>query len=447
MSGNFFGNVYRVMTFGESHGKYIGLVIDGLKPGLEISLDGIQQELNRRRPGQSSVTTPRQEKDRIEVVSGILEGKTTGTPICMLIANEDQRPGDYEKLKNILRPGHASYTFLQKYGIFDFRGGGRASGRETATRVAAGALAKQLLKQRGIEIFAYTRQVGDIKISNVDYSFIEKNPLRTADPVAAENMLTAIEKVKKEGDSLGGIIEVLVQNCPEGLGEPVFHKLEADFAGALMSIGAVKGFEIGSGFKAAQLKGSEQNDSFYYDRANQRFRTKTNNAGGTLGGISNGEDLVMRIAVKPPSSITKKMETVDWDGNPVMFGTEGRHDPCICPRIVPVAEAMVALVLLDHLLLQDRMSEENNLEVLRGKIDTIDQQIFLLLAQRFGYIEKIAGEKKIKGLGVSDNTREKEVKKSWIASSKILDLDPEMSRNLIELILTYSKKKQQEVLG
>ena len=446
MSGNLFGNAYQVMTFGESHGKYIGLVIDGLKPGLEISLDEIQQELNRRRPGQSSVTTPRQEKDRIEVVSGILEGKTTGTPICMLIANEDQRPGDYNKLKNILRPGHASYTFLKKYGIFDFRGGGRASGRETATRVAIGALAKQLLKQREIKIFAYTRAIGGIEISEVDPSFIEKNPLRTADPEAAGKMLAAIESAKNEGDSLGGIIEVVVQNCPPGLGEPVFHKLEADLAAALMSIGAVKGFEIGSGFKAAQMKGSEQNDPFYYDRTHQRFRTKTNNAGGTLGGISNGEDLVMRIAVKPPSSIAKKMETVDRDGNPVVFGTEGRHDPCICPRIVPVAEAMVALVLLDHLLLQDRISKENNLDELRRKMDTIDQQILLLLAQRFDYIGKIAEEKKRMGLDVSDHNREKTVKKNWTASAKTLDLDPEMSKNLVDLILKHSKKKQQEVL-
>ena len=213
-----------------------------------------------------------------------------------------------------------------------------------------------------------------------------------------------------------------------------------------MSIGAVKGFEIGSGFKAAQMKGSEQNDPFYYDRINQRFRTKTNNAGGTLGGISNGEDLVMRIAVKPPSSIAKKMETVDRDGNPVVFGTEGRHDPCICPRIVPVAEAMVALVLLDHLLLQDRISKENNLDELRRKMDTIDQQILLLLAQRFDYIGKIAEEKKRMGLDVSDHNREKTVKKNWTASAKTLDLDPEMSKNLVDLILKHSKKKQQEVL-
>jgi chorismate synthase len=447
MSGNLFGNAYRVLTFGESHGKYIGLVIDGLKPGLEISVDQIQQELNRRRPGQSSVTTARQEKDRVKVVSGILEGKTTGTPICMLIANEDQRSGDYRTLEKILRPGHAGYSFLQKYGIFDFRGGGRASGRETATRVAAGAVAKQLLEKQGIQILGYTRQIGDIEIDKVDPSFIEKNPLRTSDPIAAKKMKAAIEQIKKEDDSLGGIVEVLVKNCPAGLGEPVFQKLEADLAGALMSIGAIKGFEIGTGFKAATMKGSEQNDSFYYDENEKRFRTKTNNAGGTLGGISNGEDLVMRIAVKPPSSINKKMETVDWEGNPVSYQTGGRHDPCICPRVVPVAEAMTALVLLDHLLMQDRISKTIQLETMQQKIDTIDREILLLLAQRFHYIAEIVGKKKEKGLEASDYNREVEVEQNWIAASKNLKLDPEMTQDFLTTLLQYSKKKQQEVIS
>jgi chorismate synthase len=447
MSGNLFGNAYRVLTFGESHGKYIGLVIDGLKPGLEISVDQIQQELNRRRPGQSSVTTPRQEKDRVEVVSGILEGKTTGTPVCMLIANEDQRSGDYRSLEKILRPGHAGYSFLLKYGIFDFRGGGRASGRETATRVAAGAVAKQLLEKQGIRIQGYTRQIGNIKINTVDPSFIEKNPLRTPDPIAAKKMQAAIEQIQKEGDSLGGIIEILVKNCPAGLGEPVFQKLEADLAGALMSIGAVKGFEIGTGFKAATMKGSEQNDSFYYDENEKRFRTKTNNAGGTLGGISNGEDLIMRIAVKPPSSINKKMETVDWERNLVSYQTGGRHDPCICPRVVPVAEAMTALVLLDHLLMQDRINKTDQLEMIRQKIDTIDREILLLLAQRFRYITEITGKKRGKGVEGSNKNRQAEVEQNWMAASENLKLDPEMSQNFLTTLLKYSKKKEQELIS
>ncbi len=447
MSGNIFGKAFRVVTFGESHGPYIGCVIDGVKPGLPIDLGEIQKELNRRRPGQSAVTTPRQEKDRVQIVSGVLNGKTTGTPICMLIKNEDQRSRDYRTLEKLLRPGHASYTYIRKYGVFDYRGGGRASGRETATRVAAGAVARQFLKARGIEIIGYTREVGGIVARKTDFAAIEKNPLRAPDLQAAAEMEKAVLTAKQAGDSLGGTVEVVVKNCPPGLGEPVFNKLEADLAAALMSIGAVKGFEIGSGFRAARMKGSQHNDPFYYDSEKQQFRTRTNHAGGVLGGISTGMDIVMRIAVKPPSSIRKKMPTVDWNGQPVEFGVEGRHDPCICPRVVPVAEAMVALVLIDHLLLQERLQQQSDLSALRDQIDTIDTQLLLLLAQRFYLVEKIARFKKEQAGQVKDHRRENLMRENWQQLAEILELPLEMVESLRQTLLTFSRRKQEQIIN
>ncbi|MBM2841949.1 MAG: chorismate synthase [Bacteroidetes bacterium] len=349
MAGNTFGKNFRITTFGESHGKAIGVVIDGVKPGLRIDTKYIQRELDRRRPGQSKVTTSRSEADQVEILSGVFEGKTTGTPICMVIWNMDQKPQGYEKIKNIFRPGHAGYTYLAKYGVSDYRGGGRSSGRETAARVAAGALAKSMLEKRGVKIYAYTKEVRGIKAKTINLKEIERNPLRCPDPVAAKRMERLVLRMKKEGDSVGGIVEILVKNPPVGLGEPVFDKLEADLAKALMSIGAVKGFEVGIGFAAARLKGSENNDAMYFDKASGRIRTRTNNAGGISGGISNGEDIIMRIAVKPTSSIATEQKTVTAEGRSARISIEGRHDPCICPRIVPVAESMVAIVLWDHL--------------------------------------------------------------------------------------------------
>jgi chorismate synthase len=349
MAGSTFGTHFRITTFGESHGPAVGVVIDGVRPGLRISTGYIQKELDRRRPGQSRVTTKRREADQVEILSGVFEGKTTGTPICMVIWNKDLRSSEYEKIRNIFRPGHAGFTYLAKYGISDYRGGGRSSGRETAARVAAGAAAKSLLERRGVRIYAYTREVGGIKAKTVDLAVIEKNPLRCPDPAAAKRMERRILQVKKEGDSVGGIVEIIVKNPPVGLGEPVFDKLEADLAKALMSIGAIKGFEIGNGFAAARLTGSQNNDPMYFDRKSKRIRTRTNNAGGISGGISNGEDIIMRIAVKPPSSIRKDQETVTASGKAARISVDGRHDPCICPRVVPVAESMVALTLWDHL--------------------------------------------------------------------------------------------------
>ena len=355
MAGNTFGKYFRITTFGESHGKAIGVVIDGVKPGLPIDTRYIQRELDRRRPGQSKVTTARSEEDKVEILSGVFEGRTTGMPICMVIWNRDQKPQAYEKIKNVFRPGHAGYAYLAKYGISDYRGGGRSSGRETASRVAAGAMAKSLLEKIGVRINAYTLEAGGIKAKTIDFKQIEKNPLRCPDPVAARKMERKILKMKKEGDSIGGIVEIVVKNPPVGLGEPVFNKLEADLAKALMSIGAVKGFEVGNGFAAARLKGSENNDPMYYDKRLKRVRTTTNNAGGISGGISNGEDIILRIAVKPASSIVKEQKTVTAEGKPATISVEGRHDPCICPRVVPVAESMVALTLLDHLWKQESL--------------------------------------------------------------------------------------------
>jgi len=350
MAGNSYGNYFRVTTFGESHGPAIGAVIDGVRPGLSFDVEFIQKELNRRRPGQSRVTTSRSEADQVEVLSGVFEGRTTGTPICLIIWNRDQQPKAYEKIKDIFRPGHAGYTYLVKYGVSDYRGGGRSSGRETAARVAAGAVAKRLLSSYGIEIYGYTKEVGGIQAQTIDRHAIEENPLRAPDPVAARAMEELVLRMKDEGDSVGGIVEVIVSNPPPGLGEPVFDKLEADLAKSLMSIGAIKGFEVGSGFEAARMRGSQNNDPMYLDEATHRIRTRTNNAGGISGGISNGEDIVVRIAVKPPSSIRKEQETVTVSGEAATISVEGRHDPCIVPRAVPVVEAVTASVIADHVL-------------------------------------------------------------------------------------------------
>lgn len=446
MAGNIFGSIFRIMTFGESHGPMIGVVIDGIKPNLEINVDEIQKELDRRKPGQSSVTTQRKESDIVQIVSGIFEGKTTGTPICMLIKNEDYKTSDYNNLREVFRPGHGGYTFLKKYGIYDYRGGGRISGRETAARVAAGSIAKQLLAKRGIKILAYTYQVGNIKINDFNENEIEKNPLRCPDPEAAQKMLELIENVKSEGDSIGGIVEIRVQGLKAGYGEPVFDKLEADFAKALMSIGAVKGFEIGSGFKSAIMKGSECNDQFIINPQTGEIETLTNNSGGVQGGISNGSDIIMRIAVKPTSSISKKQKSVTYNGKEVEIEIKGRHDPCICPRIVPVAEAMTALVLIDHILMQEQIqSEIEQLEELRKRIDLVDTQLLLLLSARNEFVYKIGNIKKQNGSKIFDEEREKFLEKNWLSIAQELNLDINFIQNIFTLILSESRKIQKDI--
>lgn len=351
MPGNSFGQVFRVTTFGESHGAGVGVIVDGVPPRLPLATADVQKDLDRRRPGQSRVTTPRSETDQVEILSGVFEGMTTGTPLAMLIRNRDSDPSAYESFKHMFRPGHADYTYRAKYGIRDWRGSGRASGRETAGRVAAGAVARRLLATRGAEVRAYALQIGPVRAERIDVGAIETNIVRCPDPDAARKMIDVLEAARNEGDSVGGIVELIVRGCPPGLGDPVFEKLDARLAFGVMSIGAVKGVEIGAGFGCARLKGSEFNDAFFADAG--RIRTRTNECGGILGGISDGEEIVMRAAVRPPASIEKTQDTVTIEGEPARISVEGRHDPCIVPRIVPVVEAMAALVLADCLLLQD----------------------------------------------------------------------------------------------
>jgi chorismate synthase len=348
MAGNTFGQLFQVTTFGESHGTALGVVVDGCPPGLALTRQEIQRELDRRRPGQSRVTTSRQEPDQVEILSGVFEGKTLGTPIALLIRNRDAAPGAYDNLRHRFRPGHADLTYFLKYGRRDHRGGGRASGRETAGRVAAGAIAKKLLSRFGVRIAAGTIQIGKLRATKFDPRVIEKNQVRCPDAKAAPRLIALVERARKNGDSVGGVVEVRAAGAPAGLGEPVFGKLDADLAGALMSIGGVKGVEIGDGFAAASRLGSDNADPVRYRRG--KFFTRHNRGGGILGGISTGEDIICRLAIKPTSSIALPQKTVTENGKPVTIQVQGRHDPCLCPRIVPVAEAMVALVLADHLL-------------------------------------------------------------------------------------------------
>ncbi|MBN1761943.1 MAG: chorismate synthase [Methanomicrobia archaeon] len=353
MSGNSFGTLFRVTTWGESHGEALGVVVDGCPSGLELSEEDIQHELDRRRPGVSAITTERQEADVVKILSGVFDGKTLGTPISLLVWNKDVDSSPYEPLKHIARPGQADFSYHQKYGIRDHRGGGRASGRETVARVAAGAIAKKILRGYGIQLIGHVVEIGGIRARAVNVEEItrnaESNAVRCADPEAAQSMEALIKAAKEEGDSVGGIVEVRALGVPAGLGEPVFDKLDAELAKALMSLGAVKGVELGAGFGAAKLKGCEMNDEFYMEEG--RIRTRTNRAGGVLGGISTGEPIICRLAVKPTPSIAKPQRSVDMQKmEDVEIRITGRHDPCICPRLVPVAEAMVALVLVDSLL-------------------------------------------------------------------------------------------------
>jgi chorismate synthase len=354
MAGSVFGRLFRVSTFGESHGPAVGVVIDGMPPGFPLSEADIQIELDRRRPGQSDVSTAREESDRAEILSGVFDGKTTGTPIAVVIRNEAQRSADYEKLKDVFRPGHADYSYTEKYGVRDWRGGGRSSGRETAARVAAGAIAKTLLRSRGVEVVGYTLEISGVRARSIDLGQVEKNPVRSPDAEAARLMAEKISHAKAEGDSVGGIAEVIVKGCPAGLGDPVFDKMEALVAHAVMSIGAVRGVEVGAGFETARLKGSVYNDGLFPEGG--RIRSGTNLAGGISGGITTGEDIVVRAAFRPPASISRPQKTVDLNGNPSVIEIGGRHDPCIVPRAVPVLEAMVALVLADCLLVQDSIA-------------------------------------------------------------------------------------------
>jgi chorismate synthase len=361
MSGNTFGLAFKVTVFGESHGEMVGMVIDGCPAGLEIDLDFVQSELDRRKPGQSKITTQRKEADVVKFVSGIFEGKTTGTPITGLITNTDQRSNDYSHIQHKFRPSHADYTYDQKYGHRDYRGGGRSSARETAARVMAGAIAKQLLKKFGIEIHAYVSKVGTIEMTQnstlVDYSLVESNIVRCPEADIAKKMISLIEEVKSQGDTIGGVVTCVIKNCPVGLGEPVFDKLHADLGKAMLSINAVKGFEYGSGFSGVELRGSLHNDEF--QEIAGKVTTKTNHSGGVQGGISNGLDIDFKVAFKPVATIMKSQDSIDTDGNKTTVEGKGRHDPCVVPRAVPIVEAMAALTIVDHLLRNQTAKMEN----------------------------------------------------------------------------------------
>ncbi|MCD8487842.1 MAG: chorismate synthase [Desertifilum sp.] len=352
--GNSFGHFFRVTTFGESHGGGVGAIVDGCPPRVEISVEEIQQELDRRRPGQSKITTPRKEADTCEILSGVFEGKTLGTPIAILVRNQDTRPQDYQEMAETYRPSHADATYEMKYGIRNWQGGGRSSARETIGRVAAGAIAKKILKiAANVEIVGYVKRIqhleGQVDPQTVTLAQVESNIVRCPDSECAPRMIELIEQIGRQGDSVGGVVECIIRNCPPGLGMPVFDKLEADLAKAVMSLPASKGFEIGSGFAGTLMTGSQHNDAFYTDE-NGRLRTTTNYSGGIQGGISNGEPISLRVAFKPTATIRKEQQTVNRQGEATLLAAKGRHDPCVLPRAVPMVEAMVALVLCDHLL-------------------------------------------------------------------------------------------------
>ncbi len=352
--GNTFGHLFRITTFGESHGGGVGVVIDGCPPQLEISEAEIQFELDRRRPGQSKITTPRKETDTCEIISGVFQGKTLGTPISILVRNKDTRPQDYSEMATTYRPSHADATYDAKYGIRNYQGGGRSSARETIGRVAAGAIAKKILHQvAGVEIVGYVKRIKDLEglvdPDTVTLEQVESNIVRCPDADCAERMIDLIDQTRRQGDSIGGVVECVARRVPKGLGSPVFDKLEADLAKSVMSLPASKGFEIGSGFAGTLMTGSEHNDEFYLDEQGE-IRTRTNRSGGVQGGIANGENIIIRVAFKPTATITKEQNTVTSDKEETTLAARGRHDPCVLPRAVPMVEAMMALVLCDHLL-------------------------------------------------------------------------------------------------
>ncbi len=349
--GNNYGTLFKISTFGESHGPAIGVIIDGCPAGLAIDESFIQSELDRRKPGQSKITTQRKEDDSFRILSGVFEGKSTGTPIAIVIENQDQRSKDYSHIENTFRPSHADFTYQEKYGIRDHRGGGRSSARETAARVAAGAIAKLLLHKLGVEINAYVSQVGTLKApeyTQLDLRKTEDNIVRCPDPATAEKMIALIDQVRLDRDTIGGAVSCVIKNTPVGLGEPVFDKLHAELGKAMLSINAVKGFEYGSGFAGVELRGSQHNDEFVNEGG--KIRTKTNHSGGVQGGISNGEEIYFKVAFKPVATIMQDQATVDKEGNEAVVSGKGRHDPCVVPRAVPIVEAMAALVLADFLL-------------------------------------------------------------------------------------------------
>ena len=351
--GNSFGKLFKITTFGESHGKALGAIVEGCPAGLELDEEKIRQEMQRRKPGQSKITTQRKEEDEIEILSGVFEGKTTGTPIGIVIQNSDQKSKDYSHIADKFRPSHADYTYFEKYGIRDYRGGGRSSARETAARVAAGAIAKQFLEAKGISIKAFVSQVGDLTLeknyTDLTLDLAEENIVRCPDPEMAEKMISLIDQVRLDRDTIGGVVTCVIKNTPPGLGEPVFDRLHAELGKAMLSINAVKGFEYGSGFEGVKMRGSQHNDTFI--KEGEKIHTITNHSGGIQGGISNGEDIYFRVAFKPVATIMQDQESLNEAGETVTVSGKGRHDPCVVPRAVPIVEAMAALVIADYLLI------------------------------------------------------------------------------------------------
>lgn len=437
MPSNTLGTHFRIVTFGESHGPAVGVVIDGVRPGLALSPADIQVELDRRRPGTSDLVSPRTEPDRAEILSGVFEGKTTGAPICVLVRNTDARPGDYAVLRDLVRPGHG-VGWLARYGVRDWRGGGRTSGRETVGRVAAGAVARRFLADRGIAIRGRVIEIAGMRADDPDWDQVESDPVRCGDPAVSARMVEAIRQARDAGDSVGGVVEVVAQGVPAGLGDPVFWKLEAELARALMSIGAVRGFEVGDGFAAARAVGSAHNDRPTPDGF------ATNHAGGVLGGISTGQDLVVRVAVKPTPTIGRSQATVDLAGDPRMAPGGGRHDPCLCPRLVPVAEAMVACVLADACMRREASGDvpEPDLETLRLAIEGEDDALLAALGRRLLLATRIGAVKRAAGLPVQDVAREAEVRRTWGARAEAYGVPADLAEAILAHVMPASRAVQ-----
>jgi len=433
MKSNSYENYYGITTFGESHGKAIGVVIEDVKPGIEFPLDKIQNTLNKRKPGTGTFSSTRKEMDELQVLSGVFEGKTTGMPICLIVFNKDARNNDYEHLKDLFRPGHADFSYFKKFKIYDHRGGGRASGRETISRVAASGLVETILKNININI--YPIKIGKFEITEIDNSFT--NELSWRDKTNYEDLIEYLNKIKNEVNSIGGIVEVKITNIPAGLGDPVFEKLDANLAKAILSIGAVKGIEFGDGFKLAALKGNEANDQMNEDGF------ITNHNGGIIGGISTGNELIFRFIVKPTPSINVTQKTVTKNNKEIEFKSLGRHDTCIIPRIIPVAEAMVKLVLADAISHQKLISNEKlQLSDFREAIDKIDEDILIALGRRQKISELIGKFKKENKLQIENKEREEEFLAKLKQKAKLWDIDESFVANIWNIIISESKKKQ-----
>ncbi len=438
MSGSTFGKFLKIITFGESHGPYVGVVMDGVRPNIPISKEEIERELKRRRPSFHFSSTDRKERDEVEILSGVFEGKTTGHPICIVVKNKNYRSEDYENIKNLFRPGHADFALFKKYGIRDFRGGGRLSGRETVGRVIAGSICKKILSEYKIHIYGGVIQIGDVQAEIFDRNFVEKNPLKFSDPGKFREAEKLLKGIKKRGDSIGGKVKIFVEGLMPGIGDPVFDKLDALLTAGIMSIGSVKGVEIGRGFKVSEMKGSENNDQF----SQKGFLT--NNSGGILGGISNGDRIEITFSVKPTPSISIEQSFLSETGDIVKGKIAGRHDLCICPRIVPVAESMVAIVLTDSILYQEKIKNMDEIEKKRMIVDLIDVEILNLLSQRFKVTGEIM-ELKIKNKKPAfSKDREEEILNLCREFSEISGVDEEKIIKIYKKILELSKRGYEE---